>query len=382
MPPSQAWMLLALVGVMAGSAQAQPLAYGDFDGDGDVDSDDFAAFPGCLEGPERGLGPGCEVFDFDVNGVVAVPDFAAFQRVFGTSSPPETVLIPGGEFEMGDHHGVGDADEVPVHTVLVNSFHLDVHELSNRQYADLLNAALARGVIVVTLDVVYGVGGGQAYCDTTASSPFSAITWDGATFDVVSGREDHPMVRVSWFGAAAYCNWRSTQHGRQPCYDLATWTCDFSGNGYRLPTEAEWEYAARGGMYAPYLQYPWGDAIDGSMANYWESGDPYETGEFPETTPVGYYDGGQTPPGPDMANGYGLYDVAGNVWEWCNDWYDEDYYSTSPYDNPQGPATGTFRDLRGGAWDSNIFFLRCAFRGWVIPEYRNYGVGFRVAAGT
>ena len=79
------------------------------------------------------------------------------------------------------------------------------------------------------------------------------------------------------------------------------------------------------------------------MANYYPSGDPYETGAEPWTTPVGYYDGGQTPAGTDMANGYGLYDVVGNVWEWCNDWYDESYYSTSPENNPKGPASGSYR---------------------------------------
>jgi formylglycine-generating enzyme required for sulfatase activity len=228
------------------------------------------------------------------------------------------------------------------------------------------------------------------YCETHSADPDSRIHWDGATF-TVTGQElppddagnktNHPMVEVSWFGAAAYSNWRSTQHGWQPCYDLSTWECDLTANGYRLPTEAEWEYAARGGEHNPYYKFPWGNDIDGSMANYVGSGDPYET-DSPPTTPVGYYDGEQIPSGSDMANGYGLYDIVGNVYEWCNDWYDSVYYSSSPCANPQGPVDGTERVLRGGSCLGEVTLLRCAVRGPMVPGGAGGIQGFRLAAGT
>ena len=116
------------------------------------------------------------------------------------------------------------------------------------------------------------------------------------------------------------------------------------------------------------------------MANYRGSGDPWDGLPWPETSPVGYYDGCQIPSGSDMVNGYSLYDVAGNVWEWCNDWYDSGYYSSSPYDNPQGPASGTSRVLRGGAWSCNSTdYLRCACRDhYRTPGARSDDGGFRL----
>ena len=328
----------------------------------------------------------------DVNGEVpdGVLNFGDIQMIvngfkgdpypFSAPLRPAMVLIPGGEFEMGDHHGEGSPDELPVHAVYVDSFYMEVYEVTNQQYADALNWADAQGLIEVDAGVVYATGGGDPYCDTYEADPESRIHWDGAVFTVTAEKEDHPMLELSWYGAVAYANWRSAQEGRDPSYDLSTWECDFEANGYRLPTEAEWEYAARGGEHDPYYRYPWGDAIDGSNANYYDSGDPYE-GPWPgtRTTPVGYYDGTQTPAGVDMANGYGLYDVAGNAREWCNDWYDEDYYASSPYDNPRGPATGTFRVLRGGSWDLIAYFSRCATRFWTYPSLRYGHYGFRLA---
>jgi len=288
-------------------------------------------------------------------------------------------LIPAGAFDMGRHVGTGDSDELPVHSVSLDAFYMDIFAVSNEKYAGYLNTAYAQGRVTVSGGVIYQVGGaGEALCDTTGSSSYSRITWNGSTFGALGGKEQHPMVRVSWYGACAYANQRSRDNGLSLCYDEATWDCNFTANGYRLPTEAEWEYAARGGEQSPYYMYPWGNGIDGSMANYYNSGDPDETDPYPRTTPVGYYDGNQIPAGVDMANGYGLYDVIGNVWEWCGDWYDSNYYSSSPLGNPTGPASGSDRVDRGGSWDGTPLQLRSANRGSMIPTFRDLGIGLRV----
>jgi len=320
--------------------------------------------------------------DVDGDGDTDTIDLLALLAAWGPCSPAGMVLIPGGEFAMGDHWGGGYDNERPVHDVYVDSFYMAVYETTNEEYCAYLNSAWEQGLIEVNDGVVYKAGGSEPYCDTHSADDESRIHWDGSTFTVTSGKEDHPMVEVSWYGAVAHANWRSAQEGLQPSYDLETWECDWDATGYRLPTEAEWEYAARGGEHDPYYKYPWGNDIVGSMANYWASGDPYEEGPYPWTTPVGYYDGNQTPPGEDMANGYGLYDVTGNVWERCHDWYDADYYDSSPYDNPRGPSSGTFRVLRGGSWRNGLLppiLLRCAFRKYYYPDARDYYYGFRLA---
>ena len=299
----------------------------------------------------------------------------------------EMLPIPSGTFEMGDHFSEGGSDELPVHTVTLDSFYMSKYEITNQQYVDFLNSAYP-AQIKVDGGVVYAIddaSNSYPYCDLHSYDADSQINFSDPDFNVnikdgTTDMSNHPMVQVTWYGSVAYSNWKSQQDGLESCYDLSTWECDFSKNGFRLATEAEWEYAARGGEQTPYYRYPWGDTIDGSMANYLSSGDPYETGAYPLTTPVGYYDGGQIPAGTDMANGYGLYDIVGNAWEWCNDWYDSSYYSSSPENNPTGPASSpdSWRILRGGCWSQGGYLRRVAVRGFNSPGVLFELFGFRV----
>jgi len=299
--------------------------------------------------------------------------------------PADMVLIPAGEYEMGNHHEeFGNSSELPVHAVYIDAFYISRNEVTNHQFEEALDWALAQGYITPGTAVVSARDENITYCATSSGHPQSAIIWTGSQFVVVAGKGGHPMVLVTWYGAAAYANWRSEMDGLQPSYDTTTWECNFDADGYRLPTEAEWEKAARGGLNNPYRVYPWGDSISGANANFAASGDTYEgPGALPHTTPVGYYNGGQSPAGVIMANGYGLYDMVGNVDEWCNDWLGI-YYADSPYLNPRGPDIGKEKVLRGGSWPApsmpeGTSFLRCSARNGTGPGGGATGkTGFRL----
>ena len=313
------------------------------------------------------------VFDWGTGAVTLASNAVPVDLV--TVPPIKMSLIPSGTFVMGDHFDVGSSgDEKPLHTVTLSSFYMDVFETTNADYAAYLNSAKTQGLISITGGDVTQAGTGTPYYGTNAYSNYSSIDWNGLTFTVEAGMGSHPVNTVSWYGAVAYANWRSSQDGLTPCYNLTSWSCDFGANGYLLPTEAEWEYAARGGNY--YFQYPWGNNIDGSKANYKNSGDPYGSA-IPQTTPVGYYNGSQIPSGGDMANGWGLYDMSGNVWEWNNDWYGA--YSSSSSTNPTGPGSGLTRVARGGSSINVASSLRSAHRYNNVPGLRSYYIGFRLA---
>lgn len=224
-------------------------------------------------------------------------------------------VIPAGEFLMGSERGY--PNERPVHRVFVDAFALALHPVTNRQYEQFVKET---GHRVPSLDDPRAEGN----------------NWDQEQRTYPMGHEHHPVVFVSWHDAHAYCEWA----------------------GGRLPTEAEWEKAARGGLDEKL--YPWGDEIDPSLANYdnWDG-----------TTPVGSY----------APNGYGLHDMAGNVWEWVADWYDAKYYPRSPQQNPHGPEKGTVRVLRGGAWLLFPQFCRVAYRFRNSPDFRFNLIGFRLA---
>jgi formylglycine-generating enzyme len=224
---------------------------------------------------------------------------------------PELAHIPEGFFLMGS--GSGQEDEQPVHRVWVRAFAIGKCPVSNREYACFLQAA--------------GHGVPKSWHDPRFNHP------------------DQPVVAVSWFEASAYCRWLS----------------DVCGRPYRLPTEAEWEKAARGGVEGQ--QYPWGNDVA-----HWMS--PYGRGEAVEQPDLV----GQDPP-----NDYGLHNMGDLVHTWCSDWYAADYYWRSPPYDPQGPATGVRRASRGGAWRHRIKVTRCAARSSLPPDRTFTDYGFRVA---
>jgi formylglycine-generating enzyme required for sulfatase activity len=277
----------------------------------------------------------------------------------GGSAPEENmVLVSAGTFTMGSDEDEGTPSERPEHTPNISAFYVDKYELSNALYAEGLNWAHAHGLVMVDNlnpnGIVYNAtGAGETYLvmdDSSNDDNQCRITWDGATFGVESGWENYPVVYVTWWGAAAYCNWRSAMASRTPSYNTSTWECNFSANGYRLPTEAEWEKAARGS--SDERTYPWGeDAVTCGLANFFA--EPYCMGYPAEVDDAGY-SGGNSP--------YGVWQMSGNVSEWCNDWFSDQYYASSPESDPQGPEDTGYRVARGGSWWDGEFWQRCAVR--------------------
>ena len=256
------------------------------------------------------------------------------------------VLIPAGEFEMGSNNG--ETDEGPVHTVHVDAFYMDRHEVTNAQYAAFLN------VVGEAAAGSYYPGDGSDRYD----NDMIQIQYIDGRYASKPGYENHPVSGVTWHGAMAYAAWVRK----------------------RLPTEAEWEKAARGGLVG--MAYPWGDTIDAGKANYNQNVSETTVGT---TTPVGRY----------PANGYGLYDMAGNVLEWCLDEYDKGFYTKSPDKNPlAGDSFASIltnwaniespRVIRGGCWNSDTDELRGASRSYGGPRGDHVSLfsGFRCVKGV
>jgi len=216
---------------------------------------------------------------------------------------------------MGDK---AEAD-APPHEVEVSSFYMDKYLVVQEQYEKAVSDNPAR--------------------------------WKGSKY---------PVEQVRWSDAVKYCNKRSEAEGLQPCYDLKNWSCNFEANGYRLPTEAEWEYACRAGATTPYFfgqdagklgDYAWFDKNSG--------GHPRAVGQ-------------------KQPNAWGLYDICGNLWEWCNDFYQVDYYQQAPRQDPKGPKEGQTKVVRGGAWRFNAESCRCGYRYNENPGYSDVCFGYDI----
>jgi formylglycine-generating enzyme required for sulfatase activity len=252
---------------------------------------------------------------------------------------PNFARIPAGGFLMGSSDG--EAGERPVHRVYVGEFFIGRFPVTHDEYARFVRATGHRAPAVRSLPSV--TAGGQEAGFRELAAPYE---WRHG--EPPPRHSTHPVVLVTFDDAAAYCRWLSDSLGRV----------------VRLPTEAEWEKAARGG--ADGRRYPWGDDFDPSRANVLRNGAPkHQHG----TRPTGTY----------APNEYGLYDMAGNVWEWVSDWYDAGYHGAADARDPAGPPSGTMRIVRGGSWvTDDPGMLRCAYRHQVPPDTYAYSIGFRV----
>jgi formylglycine-generating enzyme required for sulfatase activity len=284
------------------------------------------------------------------------------------------ILVGGGTFEMGDVFGDGDADELPVHTVTVDSFYLSPYELTVGEFAEFVAAT----GYVTTAEKE---GGAQIFSGE-AMVHDSAASWKNVNFPQDNS---HPVVCVTWYDAIAYCNWRSRLDGLMPCFagEGNNTTCDFSADGYRLPTAAEWEFAAR--SRGKDYKYAWGNGepyIDGhKAANIRDETAKREWKEHVVTWWKDYDDGYlfTSPVGTYASNDIGLYDISSNVYEWCWDWFDSSYYEVSPEVNPLGADSGIYRCCRDVGYGCLFNSMRVIGRGKAAPDYRFLHGGFRLA---
>ena len=263
------------------------------------------------------------------------------------------IMVEGGIFKLGDLSGRGSDDERPAHRVKLDRFKISMYEITNQQYCDFLNSYEASKADVEKL--------------VDLSSRYCQIKERAGQFIVVDeSKQEHPVVTVSWYGAILFCNFMSELFGYSPCYNLNDWSCDFNAKGFRLPTEAEWEYACRAGSTTSFNT---GDKLTFEQANFYGN---YSTSKYiGNTTPVGRY----------PTNALGIYDMHGNVYEWCQDWYKSKYYNDCEQqdiiENPFGPNEGSNRVFRGGSWYYNAQFCRSAHRNRFEPHVRNFLIGFR-----
>jgi formylglycine-generating enzyme required for sulfatase activity len=255
---------------------------------------------------------------------------------------PQTVRIAAGQFIMGADDG--EEDERPAHRVILDPYEIGVHPVTVAQYARFLHDTGHRAPAVYELPLIVTTGGREREQAFRAGA--GPYVWpDGQPPEE---RLDHPVTLVRWEDAMAYCAWLSSLLGRP----------------VRLPTEAEWECAARGGTRT---RMPWGDAVDPTRANILLDSHQKDAAG---TSPVTRYE----------PNAFGLRDAIGNVWEWVADWYAPDFYERAPERNPRGASRGSLRVVRGGGWPtSDPRMLTCSYRHKVPPDTYSYSIGFRIA---
>ncbi len=265
-------------------------------------------------------------------------------------SVPKMILVEGGEMQMGSDYG--EENEKPIHKVQLNSFYIAEHETTVAQYREFAKATGKEMPPAPSQEWM------KTHVHTMKYYTSPAQTWWG-------WQDQLPMHHVNWYEAIEYCNWLSEKNGLEKCYTEDPdkgWIIDLTKNGYRLPTEAEWEYAARGGNKSQNFKYS-------------GSNDPTEVAWYDDTS-------GQKSPQEvkqKKPNELGIYDMSGNVWEWCNDYYAADYYKKSPTKNPFNDKFSAYRVLRGGSWHYRVEYATVADRDGPEPKFTNYNYGFRIA---
>ena len=257
----------------------------------------------------------------------------------------DLVFVSAGSFRMGDNFNDGESRERPVHVVDIDAFYIGKFETTNGDWRKFRDDP--------GYDDPKFWPRGQVFPKNLVPYWTQANNHGGGTPD----SDNYPVIGINWDSATAYCNWLSAKTGKK----------------YRLPTEAEWEKAARG---TDQRRYPWGNNIDRTYANF------VGTQSFDTVRPVGFFDGTKRGDLQTHSNAspYGAFDMAGNIMEWCQDWYVRDYYSSSPRKNPQGPSTGVYKVLRGGTFFVDAFDSRSYARSAAWPSLLSHRmIGFRVA---
>jgi formylglycine-generating enzyme required for sulfatase activity len=350
-------------------------------------------------------------------GTIATPGTAVDLDVSERPQPVniEMVLVPSGTFTMGNS-GVGDdtmgwSDESPGHLVTLNAYQSGKYDVTNKQYCGVLNWALAQGYLMDNAGVPWaGTGdifaGGNlqillSCTDTDCNieylgGVFSSKTRTGLPGTTVYSMDTHPVVMVSWYGAAAFCNWLSEMQGLTPCYDMTAvdWPLVVAPpkqGGYRLPTEAEWERAAAWDGAKHWIYGFMSDTNAGNnrcndqwrrVSATWIYVNPLGLTTYPYTSPVDWFNGLNVSPNGTVAtvnsvSPVGAYDMSGNVWQWCDD--GPESYNSGTQTNPLGPTSGSARVRRGGGWSGPAYNCRTADRSDNLPMHTFNYVGFRLA---